>query len=134
MSQLRVLIAGGGTGGHIIPALAVARELEDHHGAEVLFVGTPRGLESRLVPNSGFKLQLIKVGQLNRVSLQTQVRTLLDLPLALGSCMRLLWKYRPGVVLSVGGYASDRPPPPPFCSRSPLWLWSQTPCRASPTA
>jgi UDP-N-acetylglucosamine--N-acetylmuramyl-(pentapeptide) pyrophosphoryl-undecaprenol N-acetylglucosamine transferase len=106
LSQLRVLIAGGGTGGHIIPALAVARELEDHHGAEVLFVGTPRGLESRLVPNSGFKLQLIKVGQLNRVSLQTQIRTLFDLPLALGSCVRLLWKYRPGVVLSVGGYAS----------------------------
>jgi UDP-N-acetylglucosamine--N-acetylmuramyl-(pentapeptide) pyrophosphoryl-undecaprenol N-acetylglucosamine transferase len=106
LSQLRVLIAGGGTGGHIIPALAVARELKDRHGADVLFVGTPRGLESRLVPNSGFKLQLIKVGQLNRVSLQTQIRTLFDLPLALGSCVRLLWKYRPGVVLSVGGYAS----------------------------
>jgi UDP-N-acetylglucosamine--N-acetylmuramyl-(pentapeptide) pyrophosphoryl-undecaprenol N-acetylglucosamine transferase len=106
LSQLRVLIAGGGTGGHIIPALAVARELEERHGAEVLFVGTPRGLESRLVPNAGFKLQLIQVGQLKNVSLQTQVRTLFDLPLALFSCLRLLWKYRPGVVLSVGGYAS----------------------------
>ncbi|WP_313901012.1 undecaprenyldiphospho-muramoylpentapeptide beta-N-acetylglucosaminyltransferase [Occallatibacter riparius] len=106
MSQIRVLIAGGGTGGHIIPALAVARELEERHGAEVLFVGTPRGLESRLVPNAGFKLELIKVGQLNRVSLQTQIRTLFDLPLAAVSCFRLLWKFRPGVVLSVGGYAS----------------------------
>jgi UDP-N-acetylglucosamine--N-acetylmuramyl-(pentapeptide) pyrophosphoryl-undecaprenol N-acetylglucosamine transferase len=106
LSQFRVLIAGGGTGGHIIPALAVARELEERHGAEVLFVGTPRGLESRLVPNAGFKLELIKVGQLNRVSLQTQVRTLLSLPLAAVSCFRILWKFRPGVVLSVGGYAS----------------------------
>lgn len=106
MAKLRVLIAGGGTGGHIIPALAVARELEERHGAEVLFVGTPRGLESRLVPNAGFKLQLIKVGQLNRVSLQTQVRTLLDLPVAAISCFHILWKFRPGAVLSVGGYAS----------------------------
>jgi UDP-N-acetylglucosamine--N-acetylmuramyl-(pentapeptide) pyrophosphoryl-undecaprenol N-acetylglucosamine transferase len=50
LPNLRVLIAGGGTGGHIIPALAVARELVKRHGAEILFVGTPRGMESRLVP------------------------------------------------------------------------------------
>lgn len=106
MSPFRVLIAGGGTGGHIIPALAVARELEERHGAEVLFVGTPRGLETRLVPNAGFELELINIGQLNRVSLQTQIRTLFNLPLALGSCLRLLWHFRPGAVLSVGGYAS----------------------------
>ncbi|MGC2615271.1 MAG: glycosyltransferase, partial [Terracidiphilus sp.] len=49
-ANLRVLIAGGGTGGHIIPALAVAHELVTRHQAEVLFVGTPRGMESRLVP------------------------------------------------------------------------------------
>ena len=73
---------------------------------EVLFVGTPRGLESRLVPAAGFKLQLIKVGQLKNVSLQTQVRTLFDLPLAVVSCFRLMLKYRPGAVLSVGGYAA----------------------------
>ena len=54
-SQFRVLIAGGGTGGHIIPALAVARELVERHGAEVLFVGTARGLEMRLVPEAGFR-------------------------------------------------------------------------------
>jgi UDP-N-acetylglucosamine--N-acetylmuramyl-(pentapeptide) pyrophosphoryl-undecaprenol N-acetylglucosamine transferase len=106
LAKLRVLIAGGGTGGHIIPALAVARELQERHAAEVLFIGTPRGLESRLVPAAGFKLQLIKVGQLKNVSLQTQVRTLFDLPIAVISCFRILRKYRPGVVLSVGGYAS----------------------------
>ena len=63
MSNLRILIAGGGTGGHIIPALAVARELVTRHSAEVLFVGTPRGMESRLVPAAGFPLHLIEVGQ-----------------------------------------------------------------------
>ena len=65
--QLRVLIAGGGTGGHVIPALAIARELRDAHGAEVRFVGTARGLETRLVPEAGFPLELIHVGQLKKI-------------------------------------------------------------------
>lgn len=84
----------------------MARELEERHAAEVLFVGTPRGLESTLVPAAGFKLQLVKIGQLKNVSLQTQVHTLFDLPLAVVSCFRLMMKFRPGAVLSVGGYAS----------------------------
>ncbi len=62
--QLRVLIAGGGTGGHVIPGLAIARELRDHHNAEVRFVGTARGIETKLVPEAGFPLQLIPVGPL----------------------------------------------------------------------
>ncbi len=57
----RILIAGGGTGGHIIPALAIADELKVRHGAELLFVGTARGLESRLVPQAGYRLELIRV-------------------------------------------------------------------------
>jgi len=56
------LIAGGGTGGHIIPALAVARELKKKYAAQVVFVGTARGLETRLVPEAGFPLRLIHVG------------------------------------------------------------------------
>ncbi len=63
--MLRVLIAGGGTGGHVIPALAIARELRDRHTAEVRFVGTARGLETKLVPEAGFQLELIHVGQFN---------------------------------------------------------------------
>ena len=65
----------------MIPALAIARELRDAHGAEVRFVGTARGLETRLVPEAGFPLELIRVGQLKNVSLVTRVRTLADLPL-----------------------------------------------------
>ena len=70
---MRVLIAGGGTGGHVIPALAIARELRDAHGAEVRFVGTARGLETKLVPEGGFPLELIRVGQLKNVSLADAV-------------------------------------------------------------
>jgi len=103
---VRILIAGGGTGGHIIPALAIADELKAQHGAEIVFVGTARGLESRLVPQAGYPLELIRVGQLNRVSLATRLRTLIDLPLGLWQCIRLLRSFRPDVVIGVGGYAS----------------------------
>lgn len=105
-SATRILIAGGGTGGHIIPALAIADELQARHEAEILFVGTARGLESRLVPQAGYRLELIHVGQLNRVSLATRLRTLIDLPLGLLQCVRLLRRFRPSVVIGVGGYAS----------------------------
>lgn len=101
-----ILIAGGGTGGHIIPALAIADELKARHGAEILFVGTARGLESRLVPQAGYPLELIRVGQLNRVSLATRLRTLVDLPMGFLQCVRLLRRFRPDVVIGVGGYAS----------------------------
>jgi len=102
----RVLIAGGGTGGHIIPALAVARELIARHHAEILFVGTPRGLESRMVPDAGFQLELIEVGPLNQVSLATRLRTIAQLPLSLLACSRIISKFAPDVVFGVGGYAS----------------------------
>jgi UDP-N-acetylglucosamine--N-acetylmuramyl-(pentapeptide) pyrophosphoryl-undecaprenol N-acetylglucosamine transferase len=105
-TRLRVLIAGGGTGGHVIPALAIARELRDTAGAEIRFVGTARGLETRLVPEAGFPLELIHVGQLKNVSLATRLRTLMDLPLGVGRCLGLLRSFRPDVVIGVGGYAS----------------------------
>jgi UDP-N-acetylglucosamine--N-acetylmuramyl-(pentapeptide) pyrophosphoryl-undecaprenol N-acetylglucosamine transferase len=104
--KLRVAIAGGGTGGHIIPALAIADELRLTHDAEVMFIGSPRGLESRLVPQAGYPLELIAVGQLKNVSWMTRARTLLDLPLGVIRCMRLLRGFRPQAVVGVGGYAS----------------------------
>ena len=106
MTPPRVLIAGGGTGGHIIPALTVARALVARHRAEVLFVGTARGLESRLIPAEGFPLKLIEVGPLKNVSLATRVRTLFDLPRSLFACQRLIREFAPSVVFGVGGYAS----------------------------
>ncbi len=106
LAELRILIAGGGTGGHIIPALAVARELVNRHRADVLFVGTARGLENRLVPQAGFNLRLIEVGPLNNVSLATRMRTVLELPGSFFECRRILREFVPGAVLGVGGYAS----------------------------
>jgi UDP-N-acetylglucosamine--N-acetylmuramyl-(pentapeptide) pyrophosphoryl-undecaprenol N-acetylglucosamine transferase len=106
VADFRVLIAGGGTGGHIIPALAVARELVARHRAEVLFVGTQRGMESRLVPAAGFNLRLIDVGQLKNVSLLTRLRTLMNLPRSIQACRHLIREFKPAVVFGVGGYAS----------------------------
>lgn len=103
---MRVLIAGGGTGGHIIPALAVARELVARYQAEILFVGTSRGMESRLVPEAGFQLHLIDVGQLKNVSLVTRLRTMLQLPRSILACKSLIRQFKPNVVFGVGGYAS----------------------------
>jgi UDP-N-acetylglucosamine--N-acetylmuramyl-(pentapeptide) pyrophosphoryl-undecaprenol N-acetylglucosamine transferase len=103
---VRVLIVGGGTGGHIMPALAIAGALKEKYQPELLFVGTSRGLESRLVPQAGYKLELIKIGQFNNVSLATRVRTIFDLPASVLHCRKLLQRFRPNVVISVGGYAS----------------------------
>ena len=106
MNTLRVLIAGGGTGGHVIPALAIGRELRDKHGAEVRFIGTARGLETKLVPDAGFSLDLVRSGQLKNVSLRTRLKTSGDLPRGVVQCLRLLHEFRPQVVVGVGGYAS----------------------------
>ncbi len=103
---MRVLIAGGGTGGHVIPALAIGRELRDRYAAEVRFVGTARGMETRLVPEAGFPLDLIEAGMLKNVSLATRVRTLSALPRGVTRCVALLRSFRPQAVVGVGGYAS----------------------------
>jgi UDP-N-acetylglucosamine--N-acetylmuramyl-(pentapeptide) pyrophosphoryl-undecaprenol N-acetylglucosamine transferase len=103
---MRIIIAGGGTGGHVIPALAIAQQLKKQFDAEVLFIGTARGIETRLVPQAGFPLELIKVGALNKVSLMTRLKTLFDLPLAIAASSRLLTEFDPEVVIGVGGYAS----------------------------
>jgi UDP-N-acetylglucosamine--N-acetylmuramyl-(pentapeptide) pyrophosphoryl-undecaprenol N-acetylglucosamine transferase len=103
---MRVMIAGGGTGGHVIPALAIAGALKSEYEAEVCFIGTSRGMETRLVPQAGYGLELIDVGQLNRVSLATQLKTLVALPRSVLHCVGLLRRWKPQVVVGVGGYAS----------------------------
>lgn len=103
---MRVIVAGGGTGGHVIPALAVAHELRALYGAQVVFVGTARGIETRLVPAAGYELKLVEVGALKRVSLATRLRTLLALPVAIARASGIIQEFRPDVVIGVGGYAS----------------------------
>jgi UDP-N-acetylglucosamine--N-acetylmuramyl-(pentapeptide) pyrophosphoryl-undecaprenol N-acetylglucosamine transferase len=103
---MRVVLAGGGTGGHVIPALAIARELRARYAARLLFIGTDRGIETRLVPSADFKLKMIQVGPLKNVSLATRMRTLLELPFAVQHCHQILKDFLPDVVIGVGGYAS----------------------------
>lgn len=103
---MRAILAGGGTGGHVIPALAIANELKKTYNAEVLFIGTARGIENRLVPAAGYPLQLVRVGALKNVSLVTRLKTAFDLPRAVWDAGRMLNEFAPDVVIGVGGYAS----------------------------
>src|SRR5579864_640548 len=103
---MRVVLAGGGTGGHVIPALAIAQQLKKTFAAELLFIGTPRGMENRLVPAAGFDLRLVQVGALKNVTLTTRLKTSLDLPRAIANSLHMLTEFRPDVVIGVGGYAS----------------------------
>lgn len=104
---MRLLIAGGGTGGHLFPGIAVARTLMAR-GPEsaVLFVGTERGLEKRLVPQAGYPLRLIRAGALKGKTAGEIFRTLLGLPRAFTASVKILREWRPDAVLGVGGYAS----------------------------
>jgi UDP-N-acetylglucosamine--N-acetylmuramyl-(pentapeptide) pyrophosphoryl-undecaprenol N-acetylglucosamine transferase len=103
---MRAILAGGGSGGHVIPAIAIARALRAGYGAEVMFIGTERGMEARMVPEAGFPLRLVKVGALQNVSAATRLRTVLDLPRAIWSARTMLREFGPDVVIGVGGYAS----------------------------
>src|SRR5207237_10000115 len=90
----------------VIPALAIAQELQKLHGAEVLFIETARGLENKLVPPAGFPLRLVEVGALNRVSLGTRLKTYFGLPSAIWQARRILVEFSPDIVIGVGGYVS----------------------------
>jgi UDP-N-acetylglucosamine--N-acetylmuramyl-(pentapeptide) pyrophosphoryl-undecaprenol N-acetylglucosamine transferase len=103
---MRVIIAGGGTGGHIIPAVAIARALQADYAAEILFIGTSRGLETKMVPQAGYNLELVEVGALKGVSLARRARTLFDLPRAVLLAGKIIKRFRADVVVGVGGYAS----------------------------
>jgi UDP-N-acetylglucosamine--N-acetylmuramyl-(pentapeptide) pyrophosphoryl-undecaprenol N-acetylglucosamine transferase len=103
---VRLLIAGGGTGGHLFPGIAVAEEVMHRAGGEVLFVGTARGIEARVVPAAGYRLELLQVSGLARVGAAAFAGGLAKLPLALARSFAILRRFRPDVVLGVGGYAS----------------------------
>jgi len=103
---MRAILAGGGTGGHVIPAIAIAQQLQKDYGAEVLFIGTARGIENRLVPGAGYALELVKVGALKNVSFATRAKTAFDLPRAIWNASGILGRFHADVVIGVGGYAS----------------------------
>lgn len=108
MKKKTVIIAGGGTGGHIYPGVAIARALlQKDPQLDIQFVGSPGGLETKIVPREGFPLHLIRVGKLNHASgWLSKIRTVLGLPLALLQSAALLFEVKPYLVLGVGGFAS----------------------------
>ena len=104
---MRVLFAAGGTGGHIYPAIAVAKELSSRHpDAVVRFVGTAKGLETRLVPQAGFELSLIESAGLMNMGLAGRLRGLTVLPKSFFGARRLLAEFRPDAVVGAGGYVT----------------------------
>lgn len=104
---MRVMIAAGGTGGHIYPGIAVAKEiLRREPKSEVRFVGTARGLENKLVPQAGFELSIIDSAGLKNVGATARVRGLMVLPKSFLAARSLIKAFRPDVVIGAGGYVS----------------------------
>jgi len=104
---MKVLIAAGGTGGHIYPGIAVAKEImRRDEMSEVWFVGTERGLETKIVPANGFELSLIESAGLKNVGLIGQIKGLLILPKSFLASRRLIKEFQPDVVVGAGGYVS----------------------------
>jgi UDP-N-acetylglucosamine--N-acetylmuramyl-(pentapeptide) pyrophosphoryl-undecaprenol N-acetylglucosamine transferase len=104
---VRLLIAGGGTGGHLFPGIALAQEAmaRDPRGA-VLFVGTAQGLEGRLIPKAGFPLRLIRASGIKGLGLRGAAKALVVIPRGVWQSIGILREFRPDVVVGVGGYAS----------------------------
>ena len=100
-----IVLTGGGTGGHVFPALAVARELRKN-GHRLLFIGTREGIESRLVPEARLEMDFIRSGALNRVGIRRQLQTALLLPTAITAAYRSLKRFRAQAVFSTGGFVA----------------------------
>lgn len=102
---MKVLIAGGGTGGHLFPGIAVAEELRSRR-VDVVFAGTQQGIESTEVPKHGFPLETIPVSGLMRVGMTKILAGVAKLPRAMWAARSVLTKHAPDVVVGIGGYAS----------------------------
>ena len=121
---MKVVLAGGGTGGHVFPALALARELRARD-VEALMVGTARGLEAAAFPAEGFSLETIHVEGFQGVRVGAQARSLMLLPQALIHALRLLGRHRPRAVVGVGGYAAGPVGMAAVLRRIPLLIHEQ---------
>jgi UDP-N-acetylglucosamine--N-acetylmuramyl-(pentapeptide) pyrophosphoryl-undecaprenol N-acetylglucosamine transferase len=103
----RLLIAGGGTGGHLFPGVALAEELRAREpDAQIKFVGTRRGIEARVLPELGWDVEFIEVSGLKTVGAAGAVKGMFRLPKALWQARRIVKAFKPDAVIGVGGYAS----------------------------
>jgi UDP-N-acetylglucosamine--N-acetylmuramyl-(pentapeptide) pyrophosphoryl-undecaprenol N-acetylglucosamine transferase len=102
---MKILFAGGGTGGHLFSGIPVAEAFSEK-GSEVLFVGTAYGLENQIIPSLGYRLELIPVKQLKGKGILHRLKTIAQIPYAFWKSFRLLRREKPDLVLGIGGYAS----------------------------
>ena len=121
-----IFVAGGGTAGHVLPALAVARALigEGLDPNAVHFVGSRRGMEARLVPEAGFPITLLPGRGIVRRLRVRNVAALLGLGLAAFRSVMLIWRWRPDAVVAVGGYAAL-----PCAAAALVWDPLESTCR-----
>jgi UDP-N-acetylglucosamine--N-acetylmuramyl-(pentapeptide) pyrophosphoryl-undecaprenol N-acetylglucosamine transferase len=107
---MRVILAGGGTGGHLFPGLAVAREFlrRDLRNsmADILFIGTAQGIEARAVPRQGFKLETLSVRGLKGRGPRGVLDAVTRVPASLLRCLKIIGEFCPDIVIGLGGYAS----------------------------
>jgi UDP-N-acetylglucosamine--N-acetylmuramyl-(pentapeptide) pyrophosphoryl-undecaprenol N-acetylglucosamine transferase len=104
---MRVIFAGGGTGGHLFPGLAVAREFQQRDSmTEILFVGTERGIEARFLPREGFRLETIPVRGMRGRGIRGLLDALWGIPAGLLRSLRIIRSFRPDFIIGLGGYAS----------------------------
>jgi len=103
---MKIVIAGGGTGGHVFPGIAVAMEFKRKENAEVIFIGTANGIESRIVPKEGFDLRFIRAGGIVGTGVIRSLRSVAMLPLSLKDSYAILKEAKPDLVFGLGGYSS----------------------------
>jgi len=124
MTDAPILIMAGGTGGHVFPALAVARELA-RRNRRVVWLGTPRGIENRLVPAAGIALEHVRVTGLRGKGALSWLLAPLRIIVALWDAMRIVYRQRPSVVLGMGGFASGPGGLAAWLLRRPLVIHEQ---------
>jgi UDP-N-acetylglucosamine--N-acetylmuramyl-(pentapeptide) pyrophosphoryl-undecaprenol N-acetylglucosamine transferase len=104
---MKVIIAGGGTGGHLFPGIALASAIiEKYPDAKITFIGTERGLEAKIIPKTGYELKLISVRGFVGKSINDKIKSIFSLVKSFNECKKIIKSYSPQIVFGVGGYAS----------------------------
>lgn len=111
---MKIIIAGGGTGGHLFPGIAIAQEFKiKDNSAQMLFVGTEKGIESRVVPSEEFEIRYISAEGLKGRGILKKMKSVCKIPIGIIQSIKILNSFRPDIVIGVGGYASG-----PVCAAS----------------